>query len=263
MNQFWRSVGTFVLCFLFASSLWLIYDQKKPQIILQLRNIQAKILHKPTLVFFTLPEGKSRQAIIVGSSKVRLDVYRPADKKKTPVVILLHGSGGIEDQIRSERYHRFAMDLMNDGITAINVYYFDSSQDQWQGTVRAVIDYAMRIRGVDSDKVGLVGYSLGGTLALSVASQDARVKALALASGTLPIGFNGDQAKLLPPTAFITGDKDKSFAALQQLRQWFKSYKKPIEFKINPGQGHVIESMDEFYADWNELRGFLSKILKK
>lgn len=230
---------------------------------LQLRNIQAKILRKPTLVFLTLPEGKSRQVMVTGRSKVRLDVYRPAVKQKTPVVILIHGSGGIEDSVRSERYYRFAMDLMNDGFTAINVYYFDSPQDEWQKTVSSTIDYAMRIRGVNSEKIGLVGYSLGGTLALSVASNDPRVKALAITSGSLPIGFNGEQAKLLPPTAFITGDKDKSFAALQQLRQWFKAYKRTIEYKINPGQGHTIENMDEFYADWNELRGFLARILKK
>jgi hypothetical protein len=47
---------------------------------------------------------------------------------------------------------------------------------EWEGTVRDAISDVMHAPSVDSTRIGLFGTGLGGSLALSVAAQDKRVR---------------------------------------------------------------------------------------
>lgn len=207
-----------------------------------------------------LPAGISRQSVRSGASDVRLDVYN-SGRPGAPVVILLHGSAGIEDPERRERYQRFATDLMVDGFVAINVYYFDSPQMLWENTIRRTIDFAQSIRNADSEKIGLVGYSLGGILAISVAAKDRRVKALAINAGHLPDRFGKKQAEKMPPVIFLSGDQDEALASLTRLRDWYVEMGKHFEYRISAGQGHVAASWEAFWEEWAYLRVFLYRQL--
>jgi dienelactone hydrolase len=190
---------------------------------------------------------------------VKLDIYNPGGEG-CAVAILIHGASGIEGD-RATRYENFATDLMQKGIIAINVHYFDSKQNNWVNTILETISYTQKIPNVDKNKIGLIGYSLGGTLALRAASFDNRVKLLATASGFLPAGFTKEEALRLPKILMISGDQDPAINTLNTLRQWLAESGKSFEVKIDKGIGHDNVPMNVFQEDWQTIVQFFVKNL--
>ncbi len=202
---------------------------------------------------------KTIEYLQYADEKVTLDIYNPGGMSRA-VAILIHGASGIEGD-RATRYKNFAMDLMQKGIIAINVHYFDSKQDNWFDTIRYTIGYVQQISNADMARIGLIGYSLGGTLALKVASFDDRVKLLATASGFLPAGFMKEEALRLPKILMISGDQDPAINTLNTLRQWLAEAGKPVEVKIDKGLGHDNVPMNVFQEDWQTIVQFFVKNL--
>ncbi|MDD5070317.1 MAG: dienelactone hydrolase family protein [Candidatus Omnitrophica bacterium] len=190
--------------------------------------------------------------------RVRIDVYNPgAGTEKRPVVILIHGAAGIKGD-RAVRYKGFAQSLMNRGMIAINVHYFDSQKQNWVKTFIKAIDYAQTIPNADKTKIGVVGYSLGGGIALRVASWDKRVTALVVNSGYLPAGFTKSNAASLPTTYILSGTEDKSINTLYTIQKWFKELGKPFRSKIDQGMGHTIP-MNLFNQNWRTIVNFFAQ----
>lgn len=196
-------------------------------------------------------KGKSEYYLKYDNEEVRLDIYNPG-LASCPVVILIHGASGIEGD-RAVRYRDFATDLMNSGIIAINAHYFQSQKGNWVKTFVKTIDYAESIPNAEKNKIGLVGYSLGGTIALKVAAADDRVKLLALSAGFLPQGFTKEDAARLPKTLMISGSQDSAMNTLDTLSAWFTQLGKPFETKIDEGIGHNNVPMNIFKEDWNAI----------
>jgi len=192
-----------------------------------------------------------------GQEVVRIDVYNPGYGNR-PAVILIHGATGIGGD-RAVRYEKFATDLRTSGIIAINVHYFNSTRENWLLSIKHAITYAQEIPNSNRNKIGLIGYSLGGGLALKVASLDDRVKLLAVVAGSLPGGFSRQDARRLPKTLMICGDQDPAFSSLNTLKTWFTEMGKPIETKIDKGIGHDNIPMDVFNEDWERVVEFCKK----
>jgi acetyl esterase/lipase len=68
--------------------------------------------------------GISADYLLYDGQKVRVDVYNPGGDT-SPVVIVLHGSAGIEGD-RASRYRNLGAIFMNNGIIAINIHYFET-----------------------------------------------------------------------------------------------------------------------------------------
>lgn len=205
--------------------------------------------------------GKSREYLKYGEEQVRLDIYNPGNFNY-PVVILIHGAAGIEGD-RADRYARFATDLMKKGIIAINVYYFDSRTENWLQTIIQTINYIENIPHADKDRIGIVGYSLGGTIALKVASIDSRVKALAINSSFLPAGFTKEDAVNLPETLIICGTRHKAIHNSNELKQWFTELDSPFQMRINKGVAHGNVPTSVFQKDQHTVVRFFRKIFRK
>jgi len=197
---------------------------------------------------------KTTEYLQYAAEKVTLDIYNPGGDR-CPVAILIHGASGIEGD-RATRYKNFATDLMKNGIIAINVHYFDSKQNNWIDTIRHTISYVQQIPSADISRIGLIGYSLGGTLALKTASIYNRVKLLATASGFLPAGFTKEDALRLPKILMISGDQDSAINTLNTLRQWLAESGQPFEVKIDKGIGHDNVPMNVFQQDWETIVRF-------
>ena len=192
------------------------------------------------------------------NEKVQIDVYNP-DKENCPVVILIHGSAGITGD-RAARYERFASDLEKEGVIALNVHYFDTQRDPVDTIVKA-IDYAEDIYNADPGRIGLIGYSSGGTIALLAASLDDRVKLLVISSGGLPTGFTKEDAMDLPETYIRAGTNDGAINTLYQLQRWFKELDKPLTATIDRDRGHSIP-VTEFWANWKDIVFFVTEKLE-
>ena len=200
-----------------------------------------------------------KEVLQYDNEKVTIDIYSPGAGYR-PVAILIHGAAGISGD-RAERYKGFATDLMNEGIIAINVHYFESKRPNWLKTIIEAISYAERIPNVKKHKIGLIGYSLGGTIALKVASMDDRVKLLAINAGYMPAGFSKRDAANLPKTFMISGTNDSAINTLNQLSAWFKELNIPFETKINQGMGHSVP-MSIFRENWQAIVDFYIRNFK-
>lgn len=115
-------------------------------------------------------------------------LYRPekADRR-LPVVVMAHGLSGT----RLTQYDRRARRLVESGAAVLdfdNRFVGTSPGEprqridplKWWEDLRAAVAYVRERPDLDADAVGLYGSSLGGALALAVAADDPRIRAVAL-----------------------------------------------------------------------------------
>ena len=91
-----------------------------------------------------------------------------------PVVVMAHGHGGSRDEAGG--FRRLAEALARRGIATIRPDFSGCGQSSEPFTrnnltnmladTRAALDYARRQPGVDTDRAGIVGYSMGGRVAM-------------------------------------------------------------------------------------------------
>jgi dienelactone hydrolase len=113
----------------------------------------------------------------------------------------------------------------------------------WMGAVRDAVYYARNLPHVKRERVGLLGFSLGGFLCLSVAA-DKEVKVAAVGSY-----FGGVPDKLcpdlhwLPPTLVVAGGKDRivPVSHAYTLIGFCQVHGLPCTHKIYPKEGHLFQ----------------------
>ncbi len=173
-----------------------------------------------------------------------------------PGVILLPGSsgwhGGYVDRARdmaSEGFVTLALDYLAQ--TGAEPSPEDMAQHwaEWQALVRGAADYLQTHTLVSNRGLGLVGFSLGAFLAVSVASDIPRVGAVVEFYGGGGIGGQSleEQVRGFPPVLIQHGDADSivAVAAAYLLRDAVLAQGGEVELAIYPGAGHA------FNASWS------------
>lgn len=106
-----------------------------------------------------------------------------------------------------------------------------------QEDVEAAIAFMITVKAVDSDRIGLVGYSAGAGFAFPVGVKDTRIKALAGVSPAFDMfdfNFLKDCHK---PKLLILGSKD-SFVTSTDLLEFCRTLPNPKECEIMEGADH-------------------------
>jgi carboxymethylenebutenolidase len=223
-------------------------------------------------------------AFVVGGNPVRVEHFLPAGAGKHPAVILLHSSEGMP--CRDAATYRFAARVLaQKGYVALLVHYFDSTDTkridredidaklfrEWMGAVRGAVQHAAGLPEVDSERIGLVGFSLGACLALAVAGEDGgpRVAAVVDLFGCLPDGLSGNAAGL-PPTLVLHGGADTvvKVEKAHALAKLLKGHGRTFEVKIYAQRGHLFEGgagpFDPDVKDaWARSLDFLARHLRQ
>ena len=121
------------------------------------------------------------------------------------------------------------------GYQVMIVRYFDRTQQEyallpsllqnflpWASTVSDALDWAARQPGVDRERIGLLGISLGSSLALYTGTHDPRVKCVVEFFGALPQPAMA-LATRVPPVLILHGDQDPivPVAAAYELEKFF------------------------------------------
>lgn len=220
----------------------------------------------------------------VGTARVTVERFEPARGGRHPAVLLLHGVDGLWKL--GDAYRASAGRLADKGFVVVMPHYFDrtgtratdvpvlmagfrrylddgkDSSENWQTmrqpfeawleVVRAAVVYAHGLDTVSDGRVGLVGISLGGYLALTAATED-----------QLPVGavvdhFGGmprpvrSAVRTMPPTLLLHGDQDRTVPIREAylVRDALLGQKLVCELKVYEGIGHVF--MDESGGiSWN------------
>ena len=191
-----------------------------------------------------------QETFTAAGKPIRVETYLPPGPARHPAVILLHGADGLEAHALS--YRSSAEQLAAHGYVALLIHYFDATgahsaseeaipRDflKWMEVAGSAVSFARSKVSVEPDSVGLLGFSLGASLALSLASQDERIAAVAEFYGTLP-ELAAALARRMPPVLILHGAQDRIVPVEQarRLEQILRSKGVPFEIKLYPGQGH-------------------------
>jgi carboxymethylenebutenolidase len=184
-------------------------------------------------------------------------------------VILAHGSGGPFHGLDP-----YAQQAANFGVHVFVVHYFERTGHSWVypsqieahfldwlQTLKDAVSFVEEQPGVDPRRIGLLGFSLGAYLSLSLATQDSRIAAVAELFGGLPEYFAKDAANL-PPVLILHGGEDHTVPVREArtLEQLLKQHNVPYQIKIYADQGHIFRGLAQLDA-MRRVVGFFRKYL--
>ena len=196
----------------------------------------------------------------------------PRAGNASPALLLLHGADGLA--YGGDRYRLAAGIVAGSGYHVGLVHYLDRTGDRrvdygmlrenyplWAETVRDGVTWLAEQPDVARDRLGLVGVSLGGALALSTAVSDGRVRAVVEYSGPVPDDLPTSGARL-PPTLVLHGEADRivPVSHARRLESLLQEAGTPHEVQLYPGQGHVLTGPAQFDAA-SRVAGFLARYL--
>lgn len=113
--------------------------------------------------------------------------------------------------------------------------------DEAERDLGAAIDYLVTEDSVATEKVGVVGFCMGGALALYAATKNHNVGACVVFYGIHP-NVKPDLPNLEAPVLGLYAENDKSVppSVVHDLENQLKSLGKQAEFKIYPGTDHAF-----------------------
>jgi dienelactone hydrolase len=146
---------------------------------------------------------------------------------KRPAVVLVHGIDGMDGQ-SGKQISDFAEQLEKAGFLVVVPHYFNqgdgssstplpdlismrlANRNDYLPRVAKAIEFALEQSDADKDRLGLVGFSLGGGLALEYAESAPKdaVKAVVDYFGYIPEQGIFENADKLPPTLVFHNEKD-------------------------------------------------------
>jgi carboxymethylenebutenolidase len=214
---------------------------------------------------------KTTDSFLSGGNPVRVDRFLPVSDKQFPAVIALHGSGGMRESFTDQP----ARMLAASGYAVFLLHYFERTGTSyahesstranfadWMGAISDAMAYVLDWSRVERDRIALIGFSLGGYLALSVGSRDPRVKAVVEFCGGLPEELAHETAQM-PPTLILHGEVDDRVpvAEARRVEALMKRTNSAYEIKLYPGVGHFFSGLTMVDAAQRTL-AFLNRHLR-
>lgn len=207
-----------------------------------------------------------------GARRITLERYEPLGEGPFPTVLLLHGRDGLT--WADLKYRPLARELADHGFAVFLVHYFGAPRPErdatderqflgWIERVRAALTYAAAQLRVDAGRLGLVGISLGGYLALAVAARDSRVRAVVECCGGLPEPVVRELRRM-PPVLVLHGTDDAvvPVAEADRVERLLTEKGLSCEKVLYPGEGHELGPVAALDAARRTL-SFLQRHLDK
>lgn len=204
-----------------------------------------------------------------GGKTIHIEQFQPRAAGKYPMILMIHGGGGLLSHHGTEMpdEDNFGeIRLACSGYVAVIVHYFDrsgilSTVDRdfiiqqaplWLETLRQALDYVSSLPKANAARIGVLGESLGGYLALSLAMHDRRIKAVSEYAGGIQLQ-DGDNPHVLPPVLIQHAGNDSIVPVAEafQLQKVLAANGVPYKIRIYQGLNHYPSSkarveMEEF-----------------
>lgn len=243
-----------------------------------MKQMMAALVAMAALVSSAWGQGKvttSDLSFMSGGKEIKVERYSPVSDApvKRPAVIVLHGSDGFV--LGGLWYKAAARRVAEGGYETYLVHYFNRTGDWrvtdeqdihakvpvWTETTKAALDFVAARPEVDAARIGIVGVSLGGALAMMTAADEPRIKAMVDYYGFVPKTFK--ESMKLPPTLIIHGTEDGVVWVSNSTRLdgVLTRQKVPHELKLYEGEGHGFRGKAGDDAD-ARAKAFLARYLK-
>jgi carboxymethylenebutenolidase len=218
-----------------------------------------------------------------GDETVNGILYTPAGKGPFPALIVIHEWWGLNDWVKQQAeklagqgYVALAVDLYR-GKVADNP---DLAHELMRGVpedrairdLRAAYDFVASQPSVKKDRIGSIGWCMGGGYSLDVALTEPHLAATVINYGHLATD-PFELKKITAPILGLFGGQDRGITPddVKKFQQSMEQLGKKIEVKIYPDAGHGFENPNnkqgyraEDAADaWQRTVDFLAATLKK
>jgi carboxymethylenebutenolidase len=217
-----------------------------------------------------------------GKETIKGYLATPEKPGRYPAVIVIHDWWGLNDWVKEQTekiaeqgYVVLAVDLYGGKVTTDPTEANDLARkvgrDLATGYLLSGAIYLTGRKDVDRDRMGSVGWSMGGGLSLRLAMLDQRLRVCVVNYGVLPTDPNEISLITAPILGnFGADDKGITPADVHAFEKSMKTAGKFVDFKIYEGAGHAFENpantqgyRPEAAADaWTRTINFLNKGLK-
>lgn len=243
-----------------------------------------KLIFLIVALFVCLPfaaEGGSMVQLKSGEEEIQAYWAKPSGVGPFPAMILIHEWWGLNDQIKgiadrfaSEGYAALAVDLYRGNVTAdpdlAHQYMSGLPEDRAVRDMKAAFDYLQQQKDIRKDRIGSIGWCMGGGYSLRLALNEPRLSACVIYYGRL-VTDPESLKKINSPVLGIFAENDQAIPPemAKKFEEQMKVLGKEISVHIYPASGHGFfnETGKRYNPDaakdaWSKTVSFLQKHLK-
>ncbi|HEV2289060.1 MAG TPA: dienelactone hydrolase family protein [Candidatus Acidoferrales bacterium] len=218
-----------------------------------------------------------------GNTTVTAYLALPRSQGEHPAIIVIHEWWGLNDWVRQQAgkfadqgYIALAVDLYRGQIATDPETAHELSrgmpQDRAVADLKAAFDYLVSRHDVEADKIGVVGWCMGGGYAILLAENEPKLAACAVNYGALPTDPT-NIARIKAPVLGNFGAEDHGIpqSAVNAFVAEMKAQGKSVDVKIYDGAGHAFENPDDVAGyrpeaakdAWSRMLAFFNSMLEQ
>ena len=218
-----------------------------------------------------------------GDETVQALLYTPSGKGPFPAIIVVHEWWGLNDWVKEQAskladqgYVALAIDLYRGKVATTSDMAHELMrgvpEDRAKRDLHAAFAFLQSQSSVRKDRIGAIGWCMGGGYSLDVALQEANLAADVINYGHLATDPEALK-KINAPILGLFGGKDQGITPddVHKFEAAMKQLGKKVDIKIYDDAGHAFENPNNktgYRADdaadaWKRTVAFLAENLKK
>ena len=221
-----------------------------------MKSIRTLLIALPILLATFALDARAQQPVTFpsGDSTAQGLLYLPQGAGPHPAVIVIHEWWGLNDWIKQEAagyaakgYVTLAVDLYRGKVATTPDLAHELMrglpQDQGVRDLAAAVTYLDSRKDVKRNRIGAVGWCMGGGYALQLAIAAPSLRAVAINYGALATD-KADLAKIHAAVLGNFGGQDHGITpdSVHSFEAAMQSLGKPVDAKISPQAGHAFEN---------------------
>jgi carboxymethylenebutenolidase len=218
-----------------------------------------------------------------GDETVQGVLHTPAGKGPFPALIVIHEAWGLNDWVKEQAskladqgYETLAIDLYRGKVAATTDVGLELMRgvpnDRANRDLRGAFDFLQSQTNVKKDRIGAIGWCMGGGYALDAALDEPTLAADVINYGHL-VTDPAEIKKINAPILGLFGGQDQGITPddVHRFEAAMKQQGKKVEIKIYDDAGHAFENpnnktgyrSDDASDAWKRTLTFLAENLKK